>query len=65
MRKKEKPGDAVGRPSGRSSLLRDPGANFFLKNGGETENKKNRCWAIVRRGRSSRRYRLRRVAGEE
>ena len=34
MRKKQKSGDAVGRPSGRSSLLSDPGAKFFCENWG-------------------------------
>jgi hypothetical protein len=29
VRKKHKPGDAMGRPSGRSSFLGDPGAKFF------------------------------------
>ena len=33
-RKKQKPGDAVGRLSGRSSLLSDPGAKFFCENWG-------------------------------
>src|SRR5258707_4625103 len=33
-RKKQKPGDAVGRRSGRSSLLSDPGAKFFCANRG-------------------------------
>src|SRR5258708_39985607 len=33
-RKKQKPGDAVGRRSGRSSLLSDPGAKFFCENRG-------------------------------
>src|SRR5580658_8019427 len=34
VRKKQKSGDAVGRPSGRSSLLSDPGAKFFSENWG-------------------------------
>jgi hypothetical protein len=34
VRKKPKSGDAVGRPSGRSSLLSDPGAKFFCENRG-------------------------------
>ena len=34
MQKKQKPGDAVGRLSGRSSLLSDPGAKFFCENQG-------------------------------
>ena len=33
-RKKQKPGDAVGRRSGRSSLLSDPGAKVFCENRG-------------------------------
>src|SRR5258707_14640082 len=40
-RKKQKPGDAVGRLSGRSSLLSDPGAKFFCENRGRgTEQEK-------------------------
>jgi hypothetical protein len=34
VRKKQKPGDAVGRLSGQSSLLSDPGAKFFCENRG-------------------------------
>jgi hypothetical protein len=34
VRKKQKSGDAVGRPSGRSSLLSDPSAKFFCENWG-------------------------------
>src|SRR5260370_16167314 len=40
-RKKQKPGDAVGRRSGRSSLLSDPGEKFFCENRGRgTEQEK-------------------------
>jgi hypothetical protein len=31
--KKDKTGDAMGRPSRESSLLSDPGAKFFWENG--------------------------------
>jgi hypothetical protein len=43
-RKKQKPGDAVGRRSGRSSLLSDPGAKFFCKNRGRGS-KQEKPWA--------------------
>jgi hypothetical protein len=41
VRKKDKPGDAVGRPRWGSSLLSDPGAKFFCGKRGPAQNKKN------------------------
>jgi hypothetical protein len=35
--KRDKPGDALGRPSWQSSLLRDPGAKFLPQSGGKHE----------------------------
>jgi hypothetical protein len=35
--KRDKLGDALGRPSWQSSLLGDPGAKFSLKSGGQEE----------------------------
>jgi hypothetical protein len=47
--KKEKTGDALGRPSWESSLLGDPGAKFFVNNGGTAQKEKNRPKAKRRR----------------
>jgi hypothetical protein len=66
VREKQKPGDAVGRPRGRSSLLSDPGAKFFWEKRGERQQaRKTGGGAIVRGGGASRRCRLRGGAGEE
>ena len=43
-RKEQKPRDAVGRRSGRSSLLSDPGAKFFCKNRGRGS-QQEKTWA--------------------
>src|SRR5260370_3057900 len=43
-RKKQKPGDAVGRLSGRSSLLSDPGEKFICENRGRGS-KQEKTWA--------------------
>jgi hypothetical protein len=43
LRQKQKAGDAVGRPSGRSSLLRDPGAKFFLEKLGRGRKQEKRA----------------------
>jgi hypothetical protein len=40
--RRDKTGDAVGRPRRESSLLGDPAAKFFCENGGQAQKRRNR-----------------------